>query len=143
MSQEIINVMDYICDKLGIAIDWTAENVWPQVMELLGRYRLYSIVKDIMWIVVSIVLIITFVLAIKAIIKGVDKANKTNTENFFADVWIQRDASLSIGSTMILIWGGVIAVAAAICMVHNANDLMKWAIIPEIQILELLQGYVK
>lgn len=31
MSEEIIKVLDYICEQLGIAIDWTAENVWPQV----------------------------------------------------------------------------------------------------------------
>ena len=27
MSQEIIAVLEYIGEKLGIAIDWTAENV--------------------------------------------------------------------------------------------------------------------
>ena len=43
MSQEIINVLNYLGEQLGIAIGWTSENVWPQVMDILGRYRLFEL----------------------------------------------------------------------------------------------------
>ena len=46
MSQEIINVLNYLGEQLGIAIDWTFENVWPQVMDILERYRLLEIVGN-------------------------------------------------------------------------------------------------
>ncbi len=45
MSQEIITVLEYIGEKLGIAIDWTAENVMPQVLAVLSRYRILEIVE--------------------------------------------------------------------------------------------------
>lgn len=45
MSQEIINVLNYLGEQLGIAIDWTSENIWPQVMDILGRYRLFEIIS--------------------------------------------------------------------------------------------------
>ena len=37
-SQEIINVLDYLCNKFGIAIDWTSENVIPYIEELCERF---------------------------------------------------------------------------------------------------------
>ena len=35
MSEEIIKVLDYLGEQLGIVIDWSSENVWPQVMDIL------------------------------------------------------------------------------------------------------------
>ena len=28
MSQEIINVLNHLSEQIGIAIDWSSENVW-------------------------------------------------------------------------------------------------------------------
>ena len=43
MSEEIIKVLDYLGAQIGIAIDWSSENVWPQVTDILGRYRLFEL----------------------------------------------------------------------------------------------------
>lgn len=43
MSEEIIKVLDYLGAQIGIAIDWSSENVWPQIMDILGRYRLFEL----------------------------------------------------------------------------------------------------
>ena len=50
-SEEIINVLDYICKKLGIAIDWTSENVIPYTQDLCARYIQYEIFTSIVWMV--------------------------------------------------------------------------------------------
>ena len=31
MSQQIIEVLDYLFEKFGIAIDWTSENIMPYI----------------------------------------------------------------------------------------------------------------
>ncbi len=54
-SQEIINVLDYLCNKFGIAIDWTSENVMPYLEDLCGRYIQYEIYTSIAWMVVVFV----------------------------------------------------------------------------------------
>lgn len=41
MSEEIIKVLDAVCDKIGIAVDWSAENITPQMMDLFKRYGNY------------------------------------------------------------------------------------------------------
>lgn len=43
MSTEIIKILDAICDKFGIAIDWTSQNAMPyleQVGEHIIQYEL-------------------------------------------------------------------------------------------------------
>lgn len=41
MSQEIIKVLDNLCEKFGIAIDWTSQNVKPYLQELFCKvYKL-------------------------------------------------------------------------------------------------------
>ena len=34
VSKEIIEVLDYIGEKIGVTIDWTSDNVIPYVKEL-------------------------------------------------------------------------------------------------------------
>lgn len=38
MSEQVISVIDVICDKFGIAIDWTSENILPYIQELFQKY---------------------------------------------------------------------------------------------------------
>ena len=61
MSQEIINVLEYIGEKLGIAIDWTSENIWPQVMDILGRYRILQIVISGIWFAIALIALVVFI----------------------------------------------------------------------------------
>ena len=35
MNNKIIEVLDYLGEKIGLAIDWTAENIYPQVIEFM------------------------------------------------------------------------------------------------------------
>jgi hypothetical protein len=57
-SQEIINVLDYLCMKFGIAIDWTSENVMPYLEDLCGRYIQYEVYTSIAWCVVLAVIVV-------------------------------------------------------------------------------------
>lgn len=58
MSQEIIKVLEYLSNQLGIAIDWTSENVWPQVIEILGRYRLLKLVEIGGWLIAEVIMVV-------------------------------------------------------------------------------------
>ena len=57
-SQEIINVLNYMCQKFGIVIDWTSDNVMPYLEDLCGRYIQYEIHTSIAWCVVFAVLVV-------------------------------------------------------------------------------------
>ena len=57
MAEEIIKVIDALCDKFGIAADWTAENLLPYAQQLCHRIVVYKMTTSIVWIVLSAVAI--------------------------------------------------------------------------------------
>ena len=61
-SEEIMKVFDYVGTKLGVAIDWSSENVLPYLQDLAERFIRFKIQTCIIAIVVCIVLIILGVL---------------------------------------------------------------------------------
>lgn len=65
MSEEIIKVLDNLCEKFGIAIDWTSQNVKPYLQELFVKYTNYEMATSIMWLVIFVLTLVASVLFIK------------------------------------------------------------------------------
>lgn len=139
MSQEIINVLNYLGEQLGIAIDWTAENVWPQVMDILGRYRLLEMISSGLMIVAEIAMIVAgLIVAIKCI-KANAKIRVTKEDNFwwyrgYSSTWLS-----GAGTTLVLV-AAFFGVGALFIIPTHIGELLRWAIVPEIQYLEMLRG---
>lgn len=60
VSEQIINVLDNLCQKFGIAIDWSAANVLPYLKELCGKFINYEIFTSIFWMILISVICIIF-----------------------------------------------------------------------------------
>ena len=76
-SSQFIEVLDALCDKIGIAIDWTSQNVVPYVTDLATRIITYEIWTSAAWIVIAV---IVFLIAWK-MTKNLCK------EDRFEDAW--------------------------------------------------------
>ena len=144
MSQEIINVLNYIGEKIGIAIDWTADNVLPQVLDILERYRLYQIVGFSMWLLVFIVLAPIFVRFGKSFVNNYKSCSSTKEENSwfeYSKYWNEiRCRAPSVIYTICLI---VFSLFALIGLPIIISELLEWIFIPEIQYLDMLRGYIQ
>lgn len=139
MSQEIINVLNYLGEQLGIVIDWSSENVWPQVMDILGRYRLFELTTTGIWLVIELAMLIFAALAFKSMFKNYMAFKRSDETNFW---WFK-----SYGSARLTGFGVAGLAAGILCVVfgliglpHDVEELFKWAIIPEIPYLEMLKG---
>lgn len=69
VSDEIIKVLDYLCEKIGIVIDWTNDNVLVYLEELCSKYINYEIATSVVNLIFHTVLLIISFLIIKHIIK--------------------------------------------------------------------------
>lgn len=49
-SDQIIQVLDALCEKFGIVINWTGENVVPYLQELMEKMVNYELWTSIAWI---------------------------------------------------------------------------------------------
>lgn len=64
VSDQIIAVLDNLCQKFGIAIDWSQQNILPYLQELAGKYITYEICTSITWcVIMAVIMSISFVLA--------------------------------------------------------------------------------
>ena len=121
MSQEIINVLNYLGEQLGIAIDWSSENVWPQVMDILGRYRLLEIVSSCLWIVIQIAFIVYALVVLMKCFKASAKIKPPNKITFggIVDIpvigclaqvrfWLLPQVSLELLPCVRFLWKSVI-----------------------------------
>lgn len=58
MSTEIIKILDAICDKFGLVIDWTSQNVTPYVEQLCEHIVRYELSSSILYILIAILAIV-------------------------------------------------------------------------------------
>lgn len=56
VSNQIIEVLNYLCDKFGIALDWSKESVIPYLQELCEKYISWEIATSTAWIAISVIL---------------------------------------------------------------------------------------
>lgn len=56
MADEIIKVLDDLAARMGVAIDWSAENVLPYVTELGERLVRFELLESIFWVLAPVVL---------------------------------------------------------------------------------------
>lgn len=58
ISSQIIEVINDLCAKFGIVIDWTADNVVPYIEELVGKYISWEVATSKMWIAIGIGMVV-------------------------------------------------------------------------------------
>lgn len=128
ISDQIIAIINDLCQKFGIAIDWTAQNVMPYIEDLCKRYIQFEINTSIMWIVAcaSIALIAGIIWAISAIVKA----------------HIYSDAADCIGfGAMLIFW--IAFIVTIIVGIFEAYDIIECYNLPEKVLIEYIQSLIK
>ena len=118
-SSQFIEVLDALCEKFGIAIDWTSQNVVPYVTELATRIIAYEIWTSAAWITIAA---IVFLIAWK-MTKNMCK------EDRFEDEWL-------------LGWGIriVIGLFCFLFIVFGVFDIIEAVALPEKTLYDFITG---
>lgn len=82
VSSEIIEVLDYLGEKFGIAIDWTSNNVLPYLQTLADKFIKWEISTSIVWIVIAAFVIVAMIVLIN--LKRIREIN----EETYGMLWI-------------------------------------------------------
>ena len=146
--------VDVIAEKFGMFIDWSVENVYPQVMEILMRYRTYELATHGGYTIISIVLLLYTFFIVRAVIKDYDVSYNDFPEGKESYQHISRkyfnfytNSSGNIRLEEIKFKGGVVMITALVALVIgfsmfgcNIDPFLKWLFIPEMQFYQLLVG---
>ena len=143
MNTEIINVLNYLCEKIGVAIDWTSENVMPQVMDILGRYRIMRLILNSIWMVVTIGILIVFAILWSKAFAARRTALKEHKSNAWWSYYSFDNSVIADGALPLTIISIFVCIPAIIIIIAVADGLFKWLLVPEIKYLELIQTYIQ
>ncbi len=122
MNNTIVEVINTLCEKFGIAIDWTSTNVIPQIQELMNKYIHYEIATSIVWIVVSaiigVIAILSFILTVQ-------------------DFWDDELVSVLIG-----VMSGVGSIICLCVIIVQIIDIVTCNTFPEKMIFDYISNYL-
>lgn len=118
MSTEIIKILDAICEKFGIAIDWTSQNAIPYLEQVGEHIIQYELDSSILFILIAI---LSIILAI-----GMYK------------IYGNKDY---VGFSAIRFLA-IICIIASIVICHQFFDILAALTFPEKTIIEFISQYI-
>lgn len=135
VSDQIIQVLDALCEKFGIAIDWTSANVLPYLTTLMSKLVLWEIWSSVAWMGIFAILVVISVIGIKRLTPvfkaGIERDKRT------------YDCDWQIGSILAIIGLCILYLATILVIGTQIMDIIKCCTFPEMFIFEYIQGLIK
>lgn len=132
-AEQIILVINTLCEKFGIAIDWTAENITPYIETLCAKLIAYELWTSAATIAICVLLFTTSIVVAKKL-SPIFKNRADHSEHFKSD-W---DFATGLLWTCVL----VIAVACFVVVCSNIFDIIQCVTFPETFIFEYTQNLI-
>lgn len=133
VSEQIIQVVNALCEKVGIAIDWTGENVLPYIEMLCGKLVKYEIATSIVWMVIMASLSIASIVATKKLAPTFKKGLKANAESW-------SDFGWEIGTGFAIAGLIIINLSTLIVLPTQIMDIIKCIAFPEMYVFEYVSA---
>ena len=126
MSEEFIKVLDHLCDKLGVAIDWSSENILPYAQQVMEKFIVHEL-----WTSVAVTVVWAIALVICAIITHIAR------QKAIEDGWDWKTDSYDIAWVCIIVT--IVCGAILICVAcYQTFDIIACLTFPEKLIFDLV-----
>lgn len=132
VSQQIIEVIDNLCDKFGVAVDWTSQNVLPYLVELMHRICYYKIAMAVGWALLFSIPLIVLIVILYGHIKNV-KLDK----DYIAGGSSEHEEVLL---SYVMIIFAIIIILIAIFV--NAQVILQAVFVPELTVYNYIYGII-
>ena len=132
VSEQIIQVIDALCEKFGIAVDWTSQNIIPYVETLCEKLFTYEIVTSIAWMVIMVLLSIGSIIAAKKLCPILKRKMEE-------DRWSDFDVAFNFAI------GGTIFVNIVFIIVFGMQimDIIKCLTFPEMYVFQYINTLIQ
>ena len=137
ISEQVIKVLDVVCDKFGIAIDWTSNNVMPYLQQVGNKIITYDICVSIMWLVIGSAIPLTVAILIKKFLnKKKLEAKETINDYYYTDGSLDDGAEFCYAIIIVLI------IIAIVLTVNNIQSIIQDIVFPEKTLIEFIKPYI-
>lgn len=124
VSDQIIQVLDNLCEKFGLAIDWTSENVVPYLTTLATKLVTFEIWTSVAWLAFILIGLLAAILLFR-------KCRQIDT--------IEDEMLVAI-SIPVGLFGGAIAIAG---LISQVMDIIKCLTFPEMYVFEYVKNLIE
>lgn len=131
VSEQIIQVIDKLCEKFGIAINWTGENVIPYVQLLCKKLVTYEICTSVATILFMIVLSVAGMI----VTKKFTPLFKEGLDQRYNEGWI-------IGTVFAIVGLVVFYIISIAFIIGEADDIIKCLTFPEMYVFEYVSNLI-
>lgn len=128
ISDQIIAVIDNLCAKFGIAIDWTSENVIPYITELAGKFIKHEIAVSAFYVVL---ITIVFCISVRFLVIVTKKTIASNWDTIYC-------GPMAITCVLTTITAALFITSA----VPNVIDIITCLTFPEKMIFEYVSALI-
>lgn len=115
VSNQIIEILNYLGEKFGIVIDWSSQNIMPYIVELCGRFISWEIATSLMWIAFGGILLLLGIFC------------------------VVLDIHECIGDGFLIALGIVLCIIALVIIGCQIYDIITATYFPEKTILDYIQ----
>lgn len=126
VSEQIIQVMDALCEKLGIAVKWTYDTVTPVIQDITSKYIRWEINTSITYIVICAVVCIICLCCSKFVKRFWVEYQNTGDNDY---------VGFAVVLGIILLIG---LIGCTISMCTEIFDIIKCTTFPELQLYEYI-----
>jgi hypothetical protein len=138
-AEEIIKVINELCNKFGVAIDWTSQNVMPYLQELMGRIVKYKIIGTSIGLGIGILMILFAIIFSIVLIQSYRYSRNLDKDTVFFESYgtgavpdPNMVGAVAIAISIIcLIFGGIITAL-------SIDEIIKWVFVPELGLYEYI-----
>ena len=135
-SEQIIAVINDLCGKMGMAIDWTSANIVPYLQELIQRIAYMEIAKHSVGVVFGIIaLTIGIILWVKLYKFHLKQQSKNQKQEY-----MDADDVVYICGIIGIIMGFMMGI---ILLSVNVTSLMEAIYLPEVTAYKYVQGLIQ
>lgn len=132
LSDQIIQVLEYLGEKMGVTIDWSQQNALPYVQQICEKCIRYEIASSVMWIAVGLIFIASTIWWVKAYRICMKKYEETGCCSDWDDA-----AWLCMAMSVVCV---IIGIVTILLQVH---DIMRCIFLPEAQIYSYIKELMK
>ena len=132
VSDQIIKVLDNLCEKFGLAIDWSSKNIQPYLEELMAKAVNYKFSIATMWLIIGIILFVIGCIGIKF---GIFCGKKYYE--------IVENTDWDIAAFVVLLFSIIVLLCSILMIFDNISSMIACKTFPEKVIIDMAQSYLQ
>ena len=128
-NNQLVELLKELANQMGIAVDWTSQNIRPYIIDIMGRLARYEIFTSVIWILFFVIVILIASKLIRMSYKRFkDEEDYIWDEELFIPI--------AIGLSIVILF-------SSLCIIVQCYDIGEAIYTPELLLIEQLKSLSK